>query len=172
MMVSKSGTLSITDQCGILGIHRSGFYYMPEGESTLNLMLMQFIDAYFLKHPHTGVVTLCAYLCLSEGFTINVKRVRRLMRLMGLMAVIDVKSRYVLHWSVSNTMGAAWCTAVLSETIALYGKPQILNTDQGSQFTSHEFQKVLTDNEIQISMDGKGTGNLSCTWTSKLYASQ
>uniref|UniRef100_UPI00147BC966 DDE-type integrase/transposase/recombinase n=1 Tax=Arcticibacter eurypsychrophilus TaxID=1434752 RepID=UPI00147BC966 len=44
----------------------------------------------------------------------------------------------------------------LSETIALYGKQEILNTDQGSQFTSHEFQKVLTDNEIQISMDGKG----------------
>ncbi|WP_139125886.1 IS3 family transposase, partial [Arcticibacter eurypsychrophilus] len=91
MMVSKSGTLSITDQCGMLGIHRSGFYYVPEGESALNLVLMQFIDAYFLKHPHTGVVTLCAYLCMSEGFTINVKRVRRLMRLMGLMAIYPSK---------------------------------------------------------------------------------
>ena len=75
---------------------------------------------------------------------------------MFMMAIIDVKSRYILHWSVSNTMDAEWCTSVLKETLALHGKPEICNTDQGSQFTSHEFQQVLKEHTIQISMDGKG----------------
>jgi putative transposase len=74
---------------------------------------------------------------------------------MYMMAIIDVKSRYILNWSVSNTMDAAWCTKVLQETLELHGNPEIFNTDQGSQFTSHEFQKVLTDQQIKISMDGK-----------------
>ena len=58
--------------------------------------------------------------------------------------------------SISNTMDAAWCTKVLKETIALDGKPEIFNTDQGSQFTANEFLEVLKGHEIQISMDGKG----------------
>lgn len=75
---------------------------------------------------------------------------------MYLMAVIDLHSRCVLHWSLSNTMSAEWCAQVLQETIDKHGKPEIFNTDQGSQFTSDVFIKVLTDNEIKISMDGKG----------------
>ena len=75
---------------------------------------------------------------------------------MYLMAVVDLHSRYVLHWSLSNTMSARWCAQVLQETIDKHGKPEIFNTDQGSQFTSDEFIKVLIDNEIHISMDGKG----------------
>ena len=206
-MVSKDGVYSIQEQCEMVSIHRSGFYYVPQGVSGLNLELMRLIDAYFLDHPHSGAITLCVYLCLTEGYTVNVKRVRRLMRLMGLMAIypskklsignkahkiypyllrglkierinqvwqtdityipmkkgfmfmmaiIDVKSRFILHWSVSNTMDAEWCTSVLKETLALHGKPEICNTDQGSQFTSHEFQQVLKEHTIQISMDGKG----------------
>ncbi len=73
-----------------------------------------------------------------------------------LMAVIDLHSRYVLHRSLSNTMSAEWCADVLQETIDKYGKPEVFNTDQGCQFTSDTFIKVLTDNEIKISMDGKG----------------
>lgn len=75
---------------------------------------------------------------------------------MYMMAVIDVKSRYILNWSVSNTMDSNWCTEVLRETIRLHGTPEIFNTDQGSQFTSNEFLGVLKANSIQISMDGKG----------------
>lgn len=75
---------------------------------------------------------------------------------MYLMAVIDLHSRYVLHWSLSNSMSAEWCAEVLQETIDKYGKPEIFNTDQGSQFTSEAFIKVITDDEIKISMDGKG----------------
>lgn len=73
-----------------------------------------------------------------------------------LMAIIDVYSRRILHWSISNTMEANWCVEVLKETLQMHGKPEIFNTDQGSQFTSKEFTGVLKDAEIKISMDGKG----------------
>ena len=53
-------------------------------------------------------------------------------------------------------MDASWCTEVIQETIRRHGPPEILNTDQGSQFTSNEFQQVLKDHQVQISMDGKG----------------
>lgn len=75
---------------------------------------------------------------------------------MYLMAVIDVHSRYVLNWSISNSMEAAWCTQVVQQAIEKYGKPEIFNTDQGSQFTSELFTKMLLGNNIKISMDGKG----------------
>jgi putative transposase len=75
---------------------------------------------------------------------------------MYLIAIIDLYSRYVLNWALSNTMDAEWCAEILKETIEQYGTPEIFNTDQGSQFTSEVFTKVLIDNKIQISMDGKG----------------
>lgn len=73
-----------------------------------------------------------------------------------LIAVIDWYSRYVLSWRLSNTLDTSFCTEVLNEAIATYGKPEIFNTDQGSQFTSEDFIKILEDNSIDISMDGKG----------------
>ena len=75
---------------------------------------------------------------------------------MYLCAVIDLYTRFVLNWSVSNTMSADWCRDVVKETIGKYGKPEICNTDQGGQFTSNEFTSLLLDHEIKISMDGKG----------------
>lgn len=73
-----------------------------------------------------------------------------------LVAVMDWASRKVLAWRLSNTLDASFCTEALEEAIAKYGTPEIFNTDQGSQFTSEAFIKVLTDNDIDISMDGKG----------------
>ena len=75
---------------------------------------------------------------------------------MFLSAIIDLHSRYVVHWSISNTMTAEWCAQVLEDAIRLHGRPTIFNTDQGSQFTSEVFTAMLLDNGIQISMDGKG----------------
>ena len=75
---------------------------------------------------------------------------------MYLIAIIDLQSRYVLNWSISNTMSAEWCTEVLLEAIKKHGKPEIFNTDQGSQFTSNIFINALKSNKITISMDGKG----------------
>lgn len=73
-----------------------------------------------------------------------------------LTAVIDWGTRTVLSWRLSNTMDADFCVEALEEALEKYGKPEIFNTDQGSQFTSEVFTKVLKDNEIKISMDGKG----------------
>ena len=75
---------------------------------------------------------------------------------MYLTAIIDLHSRYVVHWSLSNSMSADWCTEVLKEAIKNSGTPEIFNTDQGSQFTSDIFINTLIDNNIKISMDGKG----------------
>jgi putative transposase len=73
-----------------------------------------------------------------------------------LAAVVDWFSRRVLAWRLSITLEAAFCIEALEEALARYGRPEIFNTDQGSQFTSHDFTGVLLKNGISISMDGKG----------------
>jgi len=72
-----------------------------------------------------------------------------------LVAIIDLFSRKVLSWRLSNTMDSEFCVAALQEAITLWGTPAIFNTDQGSQFTSDAFISVLEEQGIQVSMDGK-----------------
>lgn len=73
-----------------------------------------------------------------------------------LIAVLDWYSRRVLSWRLSNTLTTDFCIEAVEEAMHLYGPPDILNTDQGSQFTSTEFTDLLSLNGIRISMDGKG----------------
>ena len=75
---------------------------------------------------------------------------------MYLVAVMDWHSRKVLSWKLSNTLDAEFCVEALNQAIGPFGTPQIFNTDQGAQFTSKEFTSVLKDNDIAISMDGRG----------------
>jgi putative transposase len=75
---------------------------------------------------------------------------------MYLCAIIDVHTRYVVGWGISNTMTAEWCSEIVKDAIAIHGKPDIINSDQGSQFTSEVYTALLKANNIQISMDGKG----------------
>lgn len=103
---------------------------------------------YLLKNlkivrPNQVWQTDITYIPLNRGF-------------MYMIAIIDVYSRKVLNWSISNTMNVEWCAQVYQDTIEQYGCPEILNTDQGSQFTSPVFTKISIDNKIKISMDGKG----------------
>jgi putative transposase len=70
-----------------------------------------------------------------------------------LAAVIDWFSRRVLSWRLSITMEAGFCVEAVEEALARHGKPEIFNTDQGSQFTSTVFTSLLIDNAIAISMD-------------------
>lgn len=72
------------------------------------------------------------------------------------VAIIDLYSRYIVNWSVSNSMDAEWCKETLEEAIDKHGCPEIINTDQGSQFTSEVFTKAVLSKEIRLSMDGKG----------------
>lgn len=98
-----------------------------------------------LKVTHKNQVwaTDITYIPINKGF-------------MYLTAIIDLHTRYVLNWDISNTMSAEWCTRVLNETIDKHGVPMIFNTDQGSQYTSEIHTKALKDKKIKISMDGKG----------------
>ena len=73
-----------------------------------------------------------------------------------LVAIMDLYSRKILAWRLSNTMEAGFCVETLEEAIWKYGFPAIFNTDQGSQFTSDKFLDVLKSKDIRISMDGKG----------------
>jgi putative transposase len=83
------------------------------------------------------------YIRLAQGFVY-------------LVAVIDWHSRYVLSWGLSVTMESGFCLDALDQAIRLYGKPEIFNTDQGSQFTSAHFTGRLNAEGIRISMDGRG----------------
>lgn len=200
--------LSITRQCEILQIHRSGLYYEPVGETELNLKLMRMIDEQHMLRPWYGVPRMTAWLRMDMSIKVNHKRIERLYTLLGiqaigpkpntskpgrghktypyllrnlritrpnqvwamdityipvqggflyLVAVIDLFSRYVVNWSLSNTMSAEWCRDVLDEAIKQYGPPEIVNTDQGSQFTAEVFTEfVVKDQELKLSMDGKG----------------
>lgn len=207
-MVDKAHPkLSITSQCNLLGIHKSGIYYAAKPENPLNLKLMRLIDEHYLNHPHMGVPSMTEWLRKDQDHMVNPKRVARLYRLMGLqsmapgphtskgdkshkkypyllrglsiervnqvwstdityipmrhgfmylMAVIDIRSRYIVGWSLSNTMEAEWCTDTMEDCMARHGCPEIVNTDQGSQFTSEVFTGCLLKEDVKISMDGKG----------------
>jgi len=73
-----------------------------------------------------------------------------------LCAVIDWHSRYVLAWEPSNTLDATFCVRAVAQAMAVYGVPDIFNTDQGCQFTSAEFTQPLLAAGVKLSMDGKG----------------
>jgi putative transposase len=80
-----------------------------------------------------------------------------------LVAVMDWHSRRVLAWRLSNTQDAQFCVEALEEAIDRYERPEIFNTDQGSQFTGSAWTDVLKEHEIRISMDGKGQ------WTDNVF---
>ena len=208
MVEKENPQLSVVQQCILLSICRSSFYYKPTQETPRNLAIMLEIDKIHLSHPYYGVLHMRVAI-QQQGYNVSKKLVRRLRRLIGietmypkvkttlfapgnkiypyllrditidhcnqvwetdityipmkhgfmyLMAVIDVYSRFVLNWGISNTMKATWCKEVMAEAIRKYGKPEIVNTDQGSQFTSEEFTSFLTnaENQISVSMDGRG----------------
>jgi putative transposase len=73
-----------------------------------------------------------------------------------LMAIVDVFSRRVMAWRLSNTLAVDFCVAALEEALGRYGAPELFNTDQGSQFTSQAFIEVLEQAKVRISMDGRG----------------
>lgn len=210
-MIERGTPMSITRQCELLKIHRSGLYYQPRAESEENLLLMRLLDEQYFNTPFYGYRKLTRWLN-EKGYTVNPKRMKRLMKLMGwqtlyrkpntswknsehkvypyllkdlsithrnqvwaidityipmrrgflyLCAIIDLHTRYVVNWSISNTMTAQWCRSIVEEAISLHGNPQIINSDQGSQFTSEEYISLFTDEKsigfgIKISMDGKG----------------
>lgn len=96
-----------------------------------------------VDHPNQAWATDITYIPHVKGF-------------MYLVAIIDWNSRKVLSWRLSNTMSTDFCVAALTEALALYGAPEIFNSDQGSQFTSSAFTSILESHGVAISMDGRG----------------
>ncbi len=206
MLDRSDKTLSIRQQCTLVGVARSGFYRPNKPANDNDLALVRRIDELCTAWPFLGSRRMTAML-RAEGDKINRKRVQRLMRQMGiaalgpkpnttkpapghriypyllrnlkierpnhvwaadityvpigrgflyLVAIIDWASRAVLAWRISNTMDTSFCLAALDDALARFGKPEIFNTDQGSQFTSAAFTGALTMAGIKISMDGRG----------------
>lgn len=96
-----------------------------------------------VRRPNHVWATDITYIPMAKGF-------------LYLTAIIDVYSRYVVHWSVSNSMDAEWCGQVFNEATEMYGCPEIINTDQGSQYTSDAFTDAVLSKGVKLSMDGKG----------------
>jgi putative transposase len=122
--------------------------------------LKAFIKPYLLRgmsitHPNQVWCTDITYIPMARGF-------------MYMTAFIDVYSRKIMGWSISNTMTKKWCLQVLQEAIAKHGKPDIINSDQGSQYTSSAWTNFLESNEIKISMDGKGRATDN-TWIERFW---
>lgn len=120
---------------------------------------------YLLRHlniEHSNQVwsTDITYIPMEKGF-------------MYLCAVIDWHSRYLLSWTLSNTLTTDFCVEAIEEAIRMHGKPEIINTDQGSQFTSDLFIETVVGKDIKLSMDGKGraTDNIAIErfWRSLKY---
>lgn len=110
--------------------------------------MREFIRPYLLRgmkitHANQVWCTDITYIPMEKGF-------------IYMTAIIDVYSRKIMGWGISNTMSKQWCLNVLHDAIERNGKPEILNSDQGSQYTSFAWTNFLEKSEIKISMDGKG----------------
>lgn len=198
--------LSIRQQCDLLSINRSSFYYQPIGENPQNLEMMMLMDKHILEEPTAGVLTMQSML-RDKGKEASYERVRRLMRkaniraiyprrhltvlgerkyihpyllrnleitrpnqvwevdityvpmrkgFMYLTGIIDVYSRLIVGWGLSNTLDANSSLEVIKQAIKTHGRPEIFNSDQGSQFTCLDYVAYLKEEGIRISMDGKG----------------
>lgn len=122
--------------------------------------LREFIKPYLLKgikvtHANQVWCTDITYIPMAKGF-------------MYMTAFIDVYSRKIVGWGISNSMSKKWCLEVLKDAINRYGKPEIINSDQGSQYTSSAWTNFLEDNGIKISMDGKGRATDN-TWIERFW---
>jgi putative transposase len=96
-----------------------------------------------VEHPNQVWATDITYIPMKRGFVF-------------LVAILDWATRRVLAHRVSTSMSTEFCVEALEEALTHYGRPEIFNTDQGSQFTSEGFTQVLKNHDIKISMDGKG----------------
>lgn len=153
------GVISMVDLFRDIGIHVNekrvrrlmrlmGYMAIYPKKNLSKLGAAEYIHPYLLRglqieRPNQVWAIDITYIAMKKGF-------------MYLTAIIDVYSRKILSWGLSNSLSQDCCLEVLNQAIKRYGKPEIVNSDQGSQFTSKEWISTLEENEIKISMDGKG----------------
>ena len=211
--------LSVNQQCQLIGLAKSSFYYKKKAGSPVDEAVMEVMDQLYLNDCTFGTRRYSEEL-KDYGYFVGRQKVRSLMRTMSICAVyakprttvidpakykypyllrnykttrpnevwtidisyipmrkgfmylfviIDVHSRYVVDWSISNSMEAAWVVQVIKRAVKKHGKPAIINSDQGSQFTSDEYVETINGmKEIRISMDGKGRA-IDNVWVERFF---
>ena len=205
MLDAMHEQLSIREQCRIIALPRSRYYYQPR-PAMLDMKIADEIDRIYTIHPYYGSRRIREEM-KRLGYVIGRGRIRRYMHLMGyraiypkknlsrpnkehkiypyllrgvkvdhvnqvwstditfipmshgfayLVVIMDWYSRSVLSWRLSTTLDADFCVEAINEALAIYGEPEIFNSDQGCQFTSRDFTEKLLAKSIRISMDGRG----------------
>ena len=138
-IIGKDRVQSLMRQMGLYTIYPKKKTSKPHPDNKVYPYLLTGI---VINKPNQVWSTDITYIRLSKGF-------------IYLTAIIDWFSRYVLSWRLSNSLEANFCIEALEEALEK-GCPSIFNSDQGSQFSSHDFTKILLDKKIKISMDGRG----------------
>ena len=138
--VGRRHVRTLMRRMGIETIFRKPRTSIPAREATVYPYLLGEVKIERANQVWASDIT---YLPMAHGF-------------LYLVAILDVYSRKVLAWRLSNTLTADFCVEALAEALRAYGAPEIFNTDQGAQFTSDEWIATLKAAKIEISMDGKG----------------
>ena len=138
--VGRRHVRTLMRRMGIEALYRKPRTSIPAREATIYPYLLGNL---IIDRPNQVWSSDITYLPMAHGF-------------LYLMAILDVASRKVLAWRLSNTLSADFCVEALEEALRKYGRPEIFNTDQGSQFTSEDWTTPLKAAEVAISMDGKG----------------
>lgn len=108
------------------------------------------------KYLHPYLLRELEITCPNQVWAIDITYRPIAKGFMYMTAIIDVYSRFIVGWGLSNSLAATASLAVVKDAITTHGKPKILNSDQGSQFTCYDYVDYLKNQRIQISMDGKG----------------
>jgi putative transposase len=138
--VGRRHVVTLMRRMGIEAIYRRPRTSIPAREAAIRPYLLGNLS---INRPNQVWASDITYLPMAHGF-------------LYLVAILDVASRKVLAFRLSNTLTTDFCVEALQEALAKFDAPEIFNTDQGSQFTSDEWIKVLDDAGVAISMDGKG----------------
>jgi putative transposase len=146
--VGRKHVTTLMRRMGVEALYRKPRTSIPARGATIYPYLLENL---LIERPSQVWSSDLTYLPMAHGF-------------MYLMAILDVASRKVLAWRLSNTLTAHFCIEALEEAMRKYGRPEIFNTDQGSQFTSEDWIAPLKAAGVAISMDGKGR------WIDKEYA--
>src|SRR4030081_480715 len=138
--IGRRHVKTLMQRMGVEALYRRPRTTKPEPGHKIYLYLLRGMK---ITRPNQVWAMDITYITMARGFVY-------------LAVVLDWFSRRVLSWRVSITMEAAFCVETLQDALVKHGKPEISNTDQGSQFTGSALTGVLADHGIAISMDGKG----------------
>jgi len=138
--VGRRHVTTLMRRMGIEAIYRKPRTSLPDQAHKIYPYLLSEV---VIERPNQAWAADITYLPMAKGFVY-------------LVAILDLYSRKVLAWRTNNTLTSDFCVEALQEALVRFGRPEIFNTDQGSQFTAGAFTDVLKAHQVAISMDGKG----------------